>query len=74
MISTNNIKEKNRRSFFLKAAAIAVSAFSIGGFVPRLFGKNHKKHSNVNSNKQTTNTIWPSIHPLAVPRSKKIMK
>ena len=63
-----------RRSFLLNATAFAVSFFSIGSFMRRQLGKSTADKSADDGEQLTTNILQPSIHPLAVPRSKESSK
>jgi hypothetical protein len=70
----SDIPINKRRSFLLNAIAIAVSVFSIGGFIRRQLSKSTPNKSTDDGKQLTTNIIQPSIHPLAVPRSKRSSK
>ncbi len=70
----SDITLNKRRSFLLNATAIAVSVFSIGGFMQRQLGKSTPDKSTDDSDQLTMNIIQPSIHPLAVPRSQRNSK
>jgi len=63
-----------RRSFLLNATAFTVSVFSIGSFMQQQLGKSTQDKSTDNSDQMTMKIIQPSIHPLAVPRSKRSLK
>jgi hypothetical protein len=67
----SDITLNKRRSFLLNAIAFTVSVFSIGSFMQRQLGKITPDKSTDDSDQLTMNIIQPSIHPLAVPRSKR---
>ena len=62
-----------RRSFLLNAVAFTVSVFSIGSFMRRQLHKSTLGKP-TDDDRLTTNIIHPSIHPFAVPRSKRSSK
>jgi hypothetical protein len=63
-----------RRSFLLNAAAFTISVFSVGNFMRRQMRKSTPDKSTDDGEQVTMNIIQPSIHPLAVPRSKRSSK
>jgi hypothetical protein len=72
-INSDNTLNK-RRSFLLNAVAFTVSVFSIDSFMRRKLGKSTPDKSTDDREQLTTNNIQPSIHPFAVPRSKRSSK
>jgi hypothetical protein len=64
----------SRRSFLLNTIAIIASVFSMGRFIQRQLSNSTTDKSTYGDDQLTTNIIQPSIHPLAVPRSKKSSK
>ncbi len=70
----SDITLTKRRSFLLNVAVFTASLFSIDSFMRRQLGKITPDKSTDDNEQLTTNIIQPSIHPFAVPRSKRSSK